>query len=228
MVLCVAAGLTLSCGTPGRAGTEGTALPQFESVRAEPADDGEVHAPSEPSSWSPDPAPAPPRASAPRFSPRRPARVEGYLDAPLKRDWKYIVLHHSGTDEGSEAAFHRYHKEHNGWLGVGYDFVIGNGRGAEDGLVEVTFRWEKQIQGAHANEREYNQHGIGICLVGNLEKDHPTPKQMDALVGLVNFLQERCDIPTDRIVGHCHIRPGGTRCPGGNFPWYEFYSRLNH
>jgi len=227
VALCLATGLMLSCGTAQRARPEGAALPRFEPVDTDPVDTAGAGTP-EVSAWSPSVVPEVPPVSAPQFSPRRPAKVAGYLDAPLRRRWKYIVIHHSGTDAGGEAIFDRYHKEHNHWLGVGYDFVIGNGRGAEDGLVEVTFRWEKQLQGAHANQREYNQHGIGICLVGNLEKDHPTAGQMDALVGLVNYLQERCDIPTDHIVGHRHIRPGGTRCPGRNFPWYEFYSRLNH
>ncbi len=161
-------------------------------------------------------------------SPVRPAQVAGQLDVRLGRQWKYIVLHHSATDTGSEKVFDRYHRDHNGWLCVGYDFVIGNGRGSADGLVEVTPRWEKQMQGAHANDAEYNGYGIGICLVGNFERTYPTAAQLEALVGLVNYLQARCGIPTDRILGHRHIRPGGTRCPGKNFPWYEFLSRLEH
>jgi N-acetylmuramoyl-L-alanine amidase len=152
----------------------------------------------------------------------RPPHVEGRLDVPLKRRWKYIVIHHSATQSGSEAIFDRYHRRELGWRGVGYDFVIGNGSRSADGLVEVTFRWEQQIDGAHANQADYNQHGIGICLVGDFEHGYPTAKQMEALVGLVNYLQERCHIPTQNIVTHRHIRPGGT------FPWYEFLSLLAH
>ena len=92
---------------------------------------------------------------------------------------------------------------------MGYDFVIGNGHGSPDGLVEVTFR-------------------IGICVVGNFEKSYPTARQMEALVGLVNYLQERCDIPTRDIMGHGHVPGACTKCPGCNFPWYEFLSHLEH
>jgi len=159
---------------------------------------------------------------------RRPPRVAGKLDVPLQRQWKYILIHHSGTREGSEAAFDRYHREHNGWRGVGYDFVIGNGHGSPDGLVEVTFRWEKQLIGAHAGIDHYNQHAIGICVVGDLERDELTPRQLQALVGLINYLQQRCRIPTANILGHRHVRPGGTDCPGKNFPWYELLARLAH
>ena len=48
-----------------------------------------------------------------------------------------------------------------------------------DGAIESTFRWRTQIQGAHAgsNNKDYNERGIGICLVGNFEKSPPTPAQ---------------------------------------------------
>jgi hypothetical protein len=219
--------VTLTCGCAGLRRAEPPAPIVPEPVEAEPPVRALVVEPM--------PRPLPLQAQEPSAvsydvsqALMRPPQVEGRLDAPLKRRWKYIVLHHSDGEQGSEAIFDRYHRQHNGWRGVGYDFVIGNGHGAADGLVEVTFRWEQQLDGAHAGHDEYNQHGIGICLVGDFDRGYPTAKQMEALVGLVNYLQERCDIPTDNILGHCHVRPGGTRCPGKNFPWYEFFSLLNH
>jgi N-acetylmuramoyl-L-alanine amidase len=159
---------------------------------------------------------------------KRPPLLAGKLDAPLKRKWLYIVIHHSATPVGSEAAFHRFHRDVKGWDGIGYDFVIGNGNGARDGLVEVTYRWEKQLVGAHAGSKLYNERGIGICLVGDLENGRMSAKQLEALVGLVNYLQERCNIPTANIVGHSQVRPRGTICPGKNFPWFELLPRLEH
>ncbi len=160
-----------------------------------------------------------------RRTARRPPDVAGDLDARLHRQWRYIVIHHSASDGGSEAAFDVTHKGL-GWRGVGYDFVIGNGNGSPDGLVEVTFRWEEQQDGAHAGVAEFNRYGIGICLVGNFDQTYPTARQMEALVGLINYLQERCQIPTANIMGHRHVK--STRCPGANFPWYELFSLLNH
>ncbi len=178
---------------------------------------------------------APPRPAPPLVTPAdpsfnslsRPTDVVGKLDTPLSRHWKYIVIHHSASDAGNEAIFNREHKDR-GWLGVGYDFVIDNGQGGPDGRVEVTFRWEQQMDGAHAGNDEYNRYGIGICLVGNFDNDLPTTKQMDSLVALVNYLQKRCDIPTANILGHCHVRIGGTHCPGLRFPWYDLFARLGH
>lgn len=152
--------------------------------------------------------------------------VTGNLKVPLKREWNYIVVHHSFTRAGSEASFDRYHRNVRGWLGVGYHFVIGNGHGSPDGKVEVTFRWEKQLHGAHAGVDKYNQHGIGICLVGNFEKGYPSQKQMGSLAALVNYLQSRCHIPTKNILLHRHVK--STKCPGENFPFYQFISMLEH
>ncbi|MDP6439806.1 MAG: peptidoglycan recognition family protein [Candidatus Brocadiia bacterium] len=158
--------------------------------------------------------------------PLRPPAI-GRLDVPLKRKWKYIVIHHGSSDSGSMKAFDAYHKKR-GWLGVGYHFVIGNGTQSEDGIVEVTFRWHQQLHGAHAgkNRQEYNQHGIGICLVGNFQNDRPTEKQMVSLISLVNYLQERCKIPTGEIMLHRHLR--ATDCPGEDFPFYKLLSLLPH
>jgi len=176
-------------------------------------------------------APSPPAVSYELRHPlRRPPRVRGKLDVPIRRRWKYIVIHHSATSCGNAAEFDRHHRQERGWRGVGYDFVIDNGKGGPDGLVEVTFRWERQLTGAHAASRgnEYNEHGIGICLVGDFERGYPTARQMEALVGLVNYLQERCNIPTANIMGHRDVPGARTKCPGKNFPWYEFLSLLEH
>ena len=167
---------------------------------------------------------APPRYATERIPPR-PSAI-GRLDVPLKRDWKYIVIHHSFTDSGNEAIFDKYHRSQRGWLGIGYHFVIGNGHESPDGAIEVTFRWEDQIQGAHAGVEEYNQRGIGICLVGNFERGYPTAKQMASLVALINYLQQRCRIPTSQVLLHRHLK--NTECPGRNFPFYQCISMLDH
>lgn len=139
--------------------------------------------------------------------------------------WKYIVIHHSATPSGSASSFDHYHREKKGWdRGLGYHFVIGNGNGSSNGVVETGRRWIRQIDGAHAGSAEYNKHGIGICLVGDFETGHPTEEQMSSLVMLVRELQRLCNIPSENVVLHRHIRD--TRCPGKNFSYYELLARL--
>ena len=150
--------------------------------------------------------------------------------ADVEKKWTAIVIHHSATETGNAAIFDRMHREENHWDGVGYDFVIGNGANSGDGEVEVTFRWRRQIAGAHCGgtaDNWANVDAVGICLVGNFDYSVPTPKQMQSLVELINFLQQRYQISTNRIYGH-RDTPGArvTNCPGKLFPMERLKSMV--
>ncbi|RPI83703.1 MAG: N-acetylmuramoyl-L-alanine amidase, partial [Planctomycetaceae bacterium] len=147
------------------------------------------------------------------------------------RGWKYIVLHHTATGSGSVESIHADHvkkkdKSGNNWLGIGYHFVIGNGQGMTDGEIEPTFRWRTQIQGAHAgsSDKEYNEVGIGVCLVGNFENDPPTPAQIQSTKLLVQTLRREYAIGAAQVVPHNDIRASATACPGKLFPMAEVAS----
>jgi hypothetical protein len=148
-----------------------------------------------------------------------------------ERRWKAIVIHHTAMSKGSMATIDSYHRNNNGWDGVGYDFVIGNGKGSRDGQVEVTFRWRKQVAGAHCGgtpNNWANESAIGVCLIGDFTKTRPTYSQMVALKKLVRFLKDRYHIPVSRIYGH-GTTPGYTRvsaCPGPLFPMSSFKQSL--
>jgi N-acetylmuramoyl-L-alanine amidase len=154
-------------------------------------------------------------------------------DVP-RNAWRYIVIHHSSTTRGNARSFGTMHRR-KGWSSLAYHFVITNGRGGPDGHLEVGPRWWQQKHGAHAGrlhgevlaeERNgYNEFGIGICVVGNLEHSPPTEKQLRTLVGLVAHLKKQFDIPLDNIFGHKHVR--STDCPGRNFPWYRLFARMH-
>ncbi len=141
--------------------------------------------------------------------------------------WKYIIIHHSATDEGNSLNLNEMHKR-KGWACIGYDFVIDNGTdGKEDGQIEVSPRWVKQEKGAHCQASDMNSKGIGICLVGNFSKKRVGNKQMDSLVYLVNILRKNYRIPKDHILGHGQVPGARTECPGKYFPWEEFHNKLN-
>jgi N-acetyl-anhydromuramyl-L-alanine amidase AmpD len=147
-------------------------------------------------------------------------------DAAIAREWRHVVVHHSATPNGSMAAFDRAHRAR-GWDGVGYHFVIGNGTLTGDGEVEPTYRWRQQMAGAHAGNAEYNQHGIGICLVGDFENvSRPTPRQLASLRALVRFLQVKTGVPTCEVVGHDCVPGKCTDCPGKWMDMHAFRSSL--
>jgi N-acetyl-anhydromuramyl-L-alanine amidase AmpD len=134
------------------------------------------------------------------------------------RDWRHIVLHHTASSTGSVASIHEAHLGR-GWDGIGYHFLIGNGNGMENGVIEPTYRWREQMHGAHAGKDEYNQHGIGICLVGNFNETHPTPAQLAAVKRLVGVLKSEYDITSEHVIAHKDVK--ATACPGKNFPLAE-------
>lgn len=158
--------------------------------------------------------------------------LQGWLPpSSLEKSWTAIVIHHSGTQNGNAAIFDKWHREGNHWEGVGYDFVIGNGSNSGDGEVEVTYRWRRQVTGAHCGGTPgnwANKDGIGICLVGNFNQTQPTKTQMKSLVRLVRFLQSRYKIPKSRIYGHKSTPGAGTvtDCPGRNFPMWWLKSQI--
>lgn len=136
-------------------------------------------------------------------------------------DWEYVVLHHSASESGSVQSIHEEHRRRkdamgNAWLGIGYHFVIGNGLGMKDGVVEPTFRWEEQLHGAHSGNALFNARGIGICLIGDFEKTPPSKAQVAAVKELVKTLAGRHQIVREKIMGHAAVK--ATACPGKHFP----------
>lgn len=155
--------------------------------------------------------------SVPRGRPSLPglAYEAAWVPKAPARPWKWIVIHHSATPSGSAAVFDREHRE-KGWDELGYHFVIGNGTQSGDGQVEVGSRWPKQKWGAHAKtpDNRYNDFGIGICLVGNFQIEHPTQAQLRSLSRLVAYLMKTYRISPSDVIRHKDTKQ--TECPGNN------------
>jgi N-acetylmuramoyl-L-alanine amidase len=145
-----------------------------------------------------------------------------------KRQWKYIVIHHSATPCGNLKIFDRYHRDMRRMTnGVAYHFVICNGtNGTKDGQIQTSKRWTKQLHGGHCHVDYNNQHGIGICLVGNFEKKRPTEKQFWSLVWLTKKMMAEQEIPRSNVLGHGKMPGEKTKCPGKHFPWKRFYRAI--
>jgi hypothetical protein len=153
-----------------------------------------------------------------------------FLPPKADRNWRYVVLHHSASDTGGYAQIDREHRKKLGTAGCGYHFVIGNGTGSPDGQVEVTQRWSDQKAGAHcrtAKDPGVNDYGIGICLVGDLDHNPPTAKQIAAAHALVAYLSDRYAIPAQHVGTHAVVAQDATACPGKHFPAEAILGRRN-
>ena len=141
--------------------------------------------------------------------------------------WKYIIIHHSASDEGNALLFHKSHINYRGFNSLGYHFVIDNGSyGKPEGYIESSPRWIKQQSGAHCQAAGMNRKSIGICLVGNFSKEQVSDKMLSSLVYLVNLLRKYYKIPRQNIIGHGKVPGASTECPGTKFPWQKFFSQL--
>ncbi|MCB1101757.1 MAG: LysM peptidoglycan-binding domain-containing protein [Kiritimatiellae bacterium] len=160
-------------------------------------------------------------AAPPQFD--LPANLKAELDriSVSTKRWKYVVVHHSATTSGTIKGmdyYHRYKRRMKN--GLAYHFVIGNGKGIPDGRIEIGNRWKGQLAGGHLASENLNYISIGICLVGNFEKDRPTEAQLESLTALIRYLNRRCAVSKTNVKTHREINPKNkpTLCPGKNFP----------
>ena len=94
--------------------------------------------------------------------------------------------------------------------GLAYHFVIGNGRSSGNGQIEIGSRWTRQINGGHVASDYLNNIAIGICLVGDLNRQVPTQAQLAALDELVTYLRGRVGRVKGRqaiVLPHKKINP---------------------
>ncbi len=141
-----------------------------------------------------------------------------------RRGWQKIIVHHSGTAQGSALIFHRFHVKRGCENGLVYHFVIGNGTSTADGKIEIGDRWKKQLHGGHVRSTKLNEISIGICLVGNFEKTKPTAKQLDMLHKLTRYLHTDLLRGRPKVLGHKDVQK--TLCPGKKFPLRQYRARF--
>ncbi|MEI6344810.1 MAG: peptidoglycan recognition family protein [Verrucomicrobiota bacterium] len=146
--------------------------------------------------------------------------------------WKYIVVHNSGTREGNARIFDIYHlRVRHMKNGLAYHFVIGDGHGSGDGTVEIGHRWTAQLNGGHVASDYLNDIALGICLVGDFNRDLPTKAQIGALDELVGYLRDRVGKSQGRkaiVHAHKEINPKPTDCPGDRFPYSWLHARFGN
>lgn len=124
----------------------------------------------------------------------------------IRSSTEQIICHHSGvTVLQNVETIHNYHKNTNGWSGIGYHFYV-----RKDGKV-YRGRPENTV-GAHCVGSNYNS--IGICFEGNFDKEKMEEAQLKAGQELVAYLKKKYGISNVKK----HNDFGSTDCPGKNFP----------
>jgi N-acetylmuramoyl-L-alanine amidase len=134
---------------------------------------------------------------------------------------KSIFVHCSASPWGDALIFDEWHKKR-GWKGIGYHYVILNGRPYAD----VTY-WDfldGQIEpGRHLNDDPIfsadeigahvagrNPDSIGICLVG---RDKFTNDQLETARDLLSELIQHFDLTVSDVLGHYEDPHTEKTCP---------------
>ena len=147
---------------------------------------------------------------------------------------EFIVIHHSLTkDSGtvSWGAIRKYHIQKKGWQDIGYHLGIEE----VNGQLEVLLGRMPGEVGAHAREQTMNWRSVGICCVGNFDKEDPSDALIGKLSQVVHWLMKVYRVPWDHVIGHRDVGLMAGKdwalgenktCPGKRFPMEEFRSSL--
>ena len=141
---------------------------------------------------------------------------DGRLDFTPQDDLKVLNLLKSYTN---------FHIQ-KGWKRLAYHIVIDRAGNSWlcNSLSETTY---------HAGNLPVNKKSIGICLLGDFDRQIPTKEQFESLKVVLNYLAtKRPDMPNlvqKSVKYHREVRLfGGTSCCGKwLIPFVEDYRRLN-
>jgi hypothetical protein len=128
--------------------------------------------------------------------------------------WRYIYIHHCKHPSADPNDLDT--------VAGGDHFLIGNGRGCQDGEIRVLSRWNLQ-QPASIPGVNIAPDSISVALVGDFDAEPPTPVQMQRLADLITSIQSRLHIPAGRVSARSLSGPAGI---GGLFPAGDFSRRL--
>ncbi|MEM9082850.1 MAG: peptidoglycan recognition family protein [Planctomycetota bacterium] len=129
---------------------------------------------------------------------------------PVRR----ITVHHDGMNvftstSKSDAARRiesiRHGHRGNNWGDVGYHYLV-------DPAGRVWSGRPLQYQGAHV--RAQNEGNLGICVLGNYQKQLPTSTQINAVEDLLTTLMRTYGVGVEEVYTHREL--AATACPGVN------------
>jgi hypothetical protein len=142
----------------------------------------------------------------------------------------HAITHHSGhqggllTMQNALQSFNNSHKRFNNqsktgyW--IGYHFLI-------DYLGNIEQVRDLDEMGSHCSAQGMNKRSIGICLLGNFERDVLTEAQKQAWLGLLRKL--RVEQGIENFTHHTTHAGNETLCPGKNIisNWNNYMNELN-
>lgn len=128
-----------------------------------------------------------------------------------RRSTTRIILHHAAASKCTAQQIHSWHLA-NGWVGIGYHFLVRKDGSVYRGRPEDTV-------GAHAGNNNYDS--IGICFEGSFDREQMNEVQRTAGAELVAYLKDKYGIT--KVQKHSDVNATG--CPGAHFPFASIAGR---
>ena len=135
---------------------------------------------------------------------------KSWADANASQRWQKIVVHTSPELKDQAQRCH---------------FII-NEKPVKGSWVTATKLWKNQLPGRHTYFRDFQQSGIGICVLGDFSSKRMPPKQFQALIALVHHLQKTGGIVENNIFFQSEIKNKGTYPDSRFFPTKQFQNQL--
>lgn len=192
-------------------GRIGQPIPDDPSVTQAPPTHIEPWSPSGGSSPSHTPTPTPSIQGVISRAKWAKGRPRPWLADPMN-GVRRITVHHDGmspfTNSSWGSAAHRIEAIRNahtgkGWADIGYHYVI-------DPAGRIWQARPLSLQGAHV--RSANPHNLGICVLGNFERQRPTNAAVRSLEDLIASEMRRLRVPLSEV--RTHQEHAATACPG--------------
>jgi len=128
--------------------------------------------------------------------------------------WRYVYIHHCKRPSTAPDQIDA--------IAGGDHFLIGNGRGCDDGEIRVLPRWNLQ-QPATIAGVNVAPDCISVALVGDFDLAAPTPTQIQRLTDLIISIQSHLHIPASGVSARALNGVAGI---GRFFPTADFARRI--
>ena len=141
------------------------------------------------------------------------------IDDSRKHTPQWITIHHAGEMWLAKKSPEQYVRDMQAWgqrekhwPDLPYHFLI-----APDGRI---FEGRPLIYQPDTNTKYQLAGNIGVEMMGNFERQRPSPQQIESCAKLTAWLCQELKIDTDHVRGHKDAAPGQTDCPGKDFYRY--------
>lgn len=126
----------------------------------------------------------------------------------------HIIIHHSAGADNQTLGWDDIRRFHlaRGWQGIGYHLGVER---IGDGF-EVLMGRPWHIKGAHCKGQGMNHKSLGVCFIGNYDREHVPEGMLTAAAPHLAALCHLLHLPVANIRPHHSF--WATACPGRYFP----------